>query len=1189
MSKEHAESLALPDSTQAEDAPPARSRKYSADSVLARTRREAIALDGLMFESGSTVDDSSLSPTATEKHPEPTQPSSGGPYHVVQGQPDQKGISSGGDEGLQQIKTQDLQQKTASTYPDSSPSSSTTSTSSESSPGLLSAHEETHFESERENGLAPPSLARSVSRSKRQSLFLGDHITINQEGPIIVSPSSHSNSNDDQEDMKEVQIETEDPSHLFWVPFHLHPEIAPNEYNKWLSKHGVDSSSTDGAPSSRSPSMSRRKSVLSALYNPEEDRDDQPIKPAKIVEESQDSDFLSGVFSMPLDQMGEPPLKTKTSLRRSVSLSATSPTRDHFPTDAEEDLMAVKRPGALERGGLSLLRRSARTKIRRNSTASNDTRNDVSRLRQTISATGEYPAVSLVDNGPLPRPSTAEHAATADATGQDAARQRKEGDNAPLKRFVSTLRDSSKPTITTYVEPHLLEQQRKENKEAYGDKEEDEEAPSFRISAPGNLENSAAARSLAETTEHDRKEKLDNLALNYPIPPPVKLAQNLLQEPGPQAASPSKTAPLPSPVSHQQTKQKQSGQQHSNISHSKKPSTWSWLWGKERAGEKGAESSPPGSSGGASATGKANSPPSSQSQSADGNTPAFSSNESASKKPSTLSLLFSRNGKSASSKSQATTAENAQSSAMGGSHGLSSSSNKPKYSNYNRLPIHIERAIYRLSHVKLANPRRPLHEQVLISNMMFWYLGVIQQQQMLQQQADLQQQEQLQQQQLVLQQKHGRSGSPDKPRDDSREDKESKSKQKPKKRKSQKKKNRGSSNSAERIVKSPEYELQQQFHVDQSAAHPGRPRQQGSSLPSKNGAPKNLGRPSGDVGSHANGDLAGHGEESRRVGGVASYSDSYESDGDDYQPRHDRQHDEQKAGLQSDTLTGLSIKAAPGSQQEENEEDDDVPLGHYQNARGPKKHLKRLNAPKHWMLDKLTGTYAPRPTAGPHKLRECLPLVILMRNRLKYALNGKEVQSILMQRLVKVDGKVRTDSTFPAGFMDAISIEKTGENFRLVYDTKGRFTVHRITAEEAKYKLCKVKKVQLGAKGIPFVVTHDGRTLRYPDPLIKVNDTIKLDLETSKFSEFIKFEVGNVAMVTGGRNTGRVGVITHRERHIGGFDIVHIKDVLDRQFATRLSNVFVIGEGNKPWVSLPKNKGVKLTIAEERDRRRAAN
>lgn len=42
-----------------------------------------------------------------------------------------------------------------------------------------------------------------------------------------------------------------------------------------------------------------------------------------------------------------------------------------------------------------------------------------------------------------------------------------------------------------------------------------------------------------------------------------------------------------------------------------------------------------------------------------------------------------------------------------------------------RLPLHVERAIYKLSHVKLANPRRPLHEQVLISNQMFWYLSII--------------------------------------------------------------------------------------------------------------------------------------------------------------------------------------------------------------------------------------------------------------------------------------------------------------------------------------------------------------------------------------------------------------------------------------------------------------------------------
>ena len=89
------------------------------------------------------------------------------------------------------------------------------------------------------------------------------------------------------------------------------------------------------------------------------------------------------------------------------------------------------------------------------------------------------------------------------------------------------------------------------------------------------------------------------------------------------------------------------------------------------------------------------------------------------------------------------------------------------------------------------------------------------------------------------------------------------------------------------------------------------------------------------------------------------------------------------------------------------------------------------------MLDKLTGTWAPRPSAGPHKLRECLPLIVFLRNRLKYALTKREVGMILMQRLVRVDGKVRTDSTYPAGFMDVIGIEATGEQFRLIYDVKG--------------------------------------------------------------------------------------------------------------------------------------------------------
>lgn len=120
------------------------------------------------------------------------------------------------------------------------------------------------------------------------------------------------------------------------------------------------------------------------------------------------------------------------------------------------------------------------------------------------------------------------------------------------------------------------------------------------------------------------------------------------------------------------------------------------------------------------------------------------------------------------------------------------------------------------------------------------------------------------------------------------------------------------------------------------------------------------------------------------------------------------------------------------------------------------------------------------------------------------------------------------------------------------------------------------------------MVTHDGRTIRYPDPNVRVHDTIQVDIATVKITDHIKFDSGNLCMLTGGRNLGRVGTVINRERHPGSFDIVHIKDSQGHVFATRMSNVFIIGKGAKAYVSLPKGKGIKLSIAEERDKRLAS-
>jgi len=271
-------------------------------------------------------------------------------------------------------------------------------------------------------------------------------------------------------------------------------------------------------------------------------------------------------------------------------------------------------------------------------------------------------------------------------------------------------------------------------------------------------------------------------------------------------------------------------------------------------------------------------------------------------------------------------------------------------------------------------------------------------------------------------------------------------------------------------------------------------------------------------------------------------------------------------------------------------------------ARGPKKHLKLLRAPKAWMLSKLAGTWAPRPSEGPHKLRESIPLTLILRNRLKYALTRREVNIICQKRLIRIDGKVRTDMNYPIGIMDVVSIDNTDERFRVMYDVKGRFALLPIDKERATFKLARVQKVDrakkasagrvVGAKGfqsvVPYLATHDGRTIRFPDPVIRPNDTIKVDLATNKIIGHLKFEIGNLALVTKGANVGRVGHISSVDRHPGSFDIVHLKDAKGNTFATRLKNVFIIADQahmESPLVMLPKQSGIKYTVLQERERR----
>ena len=68
--------------------------------------------------------------------------------------------------------------------------------------------------------------------------------------------------------------------------------------------------------------------------------------------------------------------------------------------------------------------------------------------------------------------------------------------------------------------------------------------------------------------------------------------------------------------------------------------------------------------------------------------------------------------------------------------------------------------------------------------------------------------------------------------------------------------------------------------------------------------------------------------------------------------------------------------------------------------------------------------------------------------------------------------------------MDTISVAKTNEHYRMLYDVKGRFTLVKVKEAEAKFKLLKVTKKAVGPNKIPYIVTNDARTIRFPHPEI---------------------------------------------------------------------------------------------------------
>ena len=235
------------------------------------------------------------------------------------------------------------------------------------------------------------------------------------------------------------------------------------------------------------------------------------------------------------------------------------------------------------------------------------------------------------------------------------------------------------------------------------------------------------------------------------------------------------------------------------------------------------------------------------------------------------------------------------------------------------------------------------------------------------------------------------------------------------------------------------------------------------------------------------------------------------------------------------------------------------------------KHMKRLTAPRTWLVPRKTHHWITKPSPGPHPIEESVPLVVVLRDMLHHCDTAQEAKQIIGERSILADGRIVTDPKFPLGLMDILSIPKTKEHFRVVKDRRGRIVLMRIDPDEARWKLVRVENKKVVPGGKVQLNLHDGRNILVDRSDHKTGDVLKIELPSQKILASFTQAAGSLALLTGGSHVGEMATVAGIEEKKNPMpNLVKFK----KGFSTIKPYVFVIGI-TTPEIKLPQLEAVK--------------
>ena len=226
-------------------------------------------------------------------------------------------------------------------------------------------------------------------------------------------------------------------------------------------------------------------------------------------------------------------------------------------------------------------------------------------------------------------------------------------------------------------------------------------------------------------------------------------------------------------------------------------------------------------------------------------------------------------------------------------------------------------------------------------------------------------------------------------------------------------------------------------------------------------------------------------------------------------------------------------------------------------------HLKRLNAPDSWHIAKKINKFITKTAPGPHNAN-AMPIAVWLRDHMGLARNLKEVKQILHQNDVIINGRPCKDPKMGVGIFDIIAIPKTGKYYRMLRGKSGRHLAVEIDADAAQSRLCKIQNKTVIAGGKVQLNLRYGANI-IADNTYKSNDSVVISLKPEdrfKILDHFPFAVGNMAMVTGGRHSGKVARIVEIVTMPGSVPnkIILEDESTKTRFDTILPYIYMVGK-----------------------------